>query len=119
MLCDLFLDKTPVVTSADFNFIYDIFLGQESKQLTAKEFGTISFLFLSYGKKPKSIAAKDAKMMKILFFDKTPVITTPDFNVLYDIFLGHESKKLTAKQFDIIINLFMSYSKKPKMQFKD
>jgi len=36
LMCDLFLDKSPVVTSADFNFIYDIFLGQESKPLTAK-----------------------------------------------------------------------------------
>jgi len=31
MMSELFLDKTPIVTSADFNFIYDIFLGQESK----------------------------------------------------------------------------------------
>jgi len=49
-MCDFFMDKTPVITTPDFNIIYDIFLGQELKQLNAKEFGTIlDFWFISYG----------------------------------------------------------------------
>jgi len=35
--------------------------------------------------------------MTALYMDKTPVLTTPDFNIIYDIFLGQESKPLTAK----------------------
>jgi len=51
--------------------------------------------------------------------DKTPVIKTPDFNVLYDIFLGQESKPLTPKEFGTVLDNFMGYGKKPKMQAKD
>jgi len=118
LVCELFLNKTPVITSPDFNILYDIFLGQESKPLTAKEFGIIIDLFLGYSKKPK-MQAKDSKLLCDLFLDKTQVLTTPDFNILYDIFLGKESKPLTVKEFGTIIDLFMGYSKKPKLQAKD
>jgi len=57
-MCDLFMDKTPVITTPDFNVIYDIFLGQEIKPLTPKRFGTVVDLYLGYGKKPK-IQAKE------------------------------------------------------------
>jgi len=76
--------------------------------LTAKEFGTIIDLFMGYSMKPK-MQAKDSKLMCDLFLDKTPVITSPDFNILYDIFLGQESKPLTAKEFGTIIDLFLGY----------
>jgi len=56
-MSDLLMDKTPVITTPDFNVLYDIFLGQESKQLTAKEFSTITDLFLGYAQKPKILAA--------------------------------------------------------------
>jgi len=89
LMCELFLDKTPVLSTPDFNILYDIFLGQELKPLTSKEFGTIIDLFLGQGKEPK-MQAKNTKLMCDLFLDKTPVFSTPDFNILYDIFLGQE-----------------------------
>ena len=87
LITDLFLNDTPVMAVTDFNMLYDLFLGQEIKPLTAKEFGTIIDLFLGQGKEPK-MQAKNTKLMCELFLDKTPVLSTPDFNILYDIFLG-------------------------------
>jgi len=86
-MCDLFMDKTPVITTPDFNIMYDIFLGQESKSLKAKQFSTILNFFTGYTEKPK-VQAKDSKLMCDLFLDKTPVVSTLDFNVMYDIFMG-------------------------------
>ena len=83
----MFFDKTPVFKSADFNMLYDLFLGKEVKPLTAKNSGTIIELFLGYGLKQK-MQVKNTKLMCDLFFDKTPVLTTPNFNFLYEIFLG-------------------------------
>jgi len=57
------------VTSADFNFIYDIFLGQESKPLKAKEFGTISDLLLGYRQSGRNLWGEFAKLMCDLFMD--------------------------------------------------
>ena len=53
IVLDMFLDKTPVFKSANFNMLYDLFLGKEVKPLTAKNSGTISELFLGYGLKQK------------------------------------------------------------------
>ena len=53
IVLDMFLDKTPVFKSADFNMLYDLFLGKEVKPLTAKNSGTIIELFLGYGLKQK------------------------------------------------------------------
>jgi hypothetical protein len=50
---------------------------------------------LGYGKE-KKMQAKDTKLMCDLFFDKTAVMTTPNFNMLYDIFLDPPRKILTA-----------------------
>lgn len=44
-------------------------------------------LFFSYGK-PVKMKTNESKLICDLFFDKTPVMTTPNFNFLYDIFLG-------------------------------
>jgi len=87
LVMDLFLNETPVMPTTDFNMLYNLFLGQEVKPLTAQQFGTIVDLFLGYGKKPK-ILANYAKLMCDLFLNKKPVLTTPDFIILYDIFLG-------------------------------
>ena len=87
LVVDLFLDDTPVLKTPDFSMLYDLFLGRDVKPLTAKNSGTIIELFLGYGLKQK-MKAKDTKLMCDLFFDKTPVLTTPNFNFLYDIFLG-------------------------------
>ena len=40
-MCDLFFDKTPVMTTPNFNFLYDIFLGPEVKKITPKEFAVV------------------------------------------------------------------------------
>jgi len=64
---------------------------------------------MGYRQSGKNLWGQFAKLMSDLFMDKTPVITTPDFNVIYDIFLGHESKQLTAKQFGTVTDLFMGY----------
>ena len=53
IVLDMFLDKTPVFKSANFNMLYDLFLGKEVKPLTAKNSGTIIELFLGYGLKQK------------------------------------------------------------------
>jgi hypothetical protein len=45
--------------------------------------------------------AKDEKLLCDLFFNKSPVMTTPNFNFLYDIFLGPEIKEITAKTFAV------------------
>ena len=87
LVVDLFLDETPVFKTPDFNMLYDLFLGRDVKPLTAKNASTIVELFLGYGLKQK-MQAKDTKLMCDLFYDKTPVLTTPNFNFLYDIFLG-------------------------------
>jgi len=57
--------------------------------LTEKNFGKIIDLFMGYGEETK-LQAKNAKLVCDLFLDKTPVLSTPDFNILYDIFLGQE-----------------------------
>jgi len=88
-MSELFLDKTPVFSTPEFNILYDIFLGKELEPLTSKQFGTIINLFLGRNKEPE-LSAKNEKLMCDLFLDKTPVLSTPDFNILYDIFLGQE-----------------------------
>jgi hypothetical protein len=62
---------------------------------------------------------KDLKLVVDLFLDETPVFTTPDFNMLYDLFLGKDVKPLTAKNAGTIVDLFLSYGVKPKMNVKD
>jgi hypothetical protein len=59
------------------------------------------------------------KLVVDLFLDETPVFTTPDFNMLYDLFLGKDVKPLTAKNAGTIVDLFLSYGVKPKMNVKD
>ena len=59
------------------------------------------------------------KLVVDLFLDETPVFTTPDFNMLYDLFLGKDVKPLTAKNAGTITNLFLGYGVKPKMNIKD
>jgi len=49
IVLDLFLDRTQVLKTADFNMLYDLFLGKDVKPLTAKNAGTIVDLFLGYG----------------------------------------------------------------------
>ena len=49
IVLDLFLDRTKVFKTADFNMLYDLFLGKDVKPLTAKNAGTIVDLFLGYG----------------------------------------------------------------------
>jgi len=49
IVVDLFLNKTPVFNTSDFNMLYDLFLGKDVKPLTAKNAGTIVDLFLGYG----------------------------------------------------------------------
>ena len=62
---------------------------------------------------------KDLKLVIDLFLDETPVFTTPDFNMLYDLFLGKDVKPLTAKNAGRVTDLFLGYGVKPKMNFKD
>ena len=59
------------------------------------------------------------KLVVDLFLDETLVFTTPDFNMLYDLFLGKDVKPLTAKNAGTITNLFLGYGVKPKMNIKD
>ena len=59
------------------------------------------------------------KLVVDLFLDETSVFTTPDFNMLYDLFLGKDVKPLTAKNAGTITNLFLGYGVKPKMNIKD
>jgi hypothetical protein len=87
LIVDLFMDSTVVLSSPYFNMMYDIFMGQDVKPLTTKEFGMVSDLFFRFGKE-KKMQVKDVKLVFDLFFSKTQVINTPDFNLLYDIFMG-------------------------------
>ena len=63
--------------------------------------------------------SNDLKLVVDLFLDETPVFKTPDFNMLYDLFLGRDVKPLTAKNASTIVELFLGYGLKPKMNVKD
>ena len=60
----------------------------------------------------------DLKLVVDLFLDDTPVLKTPDFSMLYDLFLGRDVKPLTAKNASTIVELFLGYGVKPKMNIK-
>ncbi len=53
IVLDLYLDNKPVFKSADFNMLYDLFLGKDVKPLTANNAGTIVDLFFWYSKQYK------------------------------------------------------------------
>ena len=53
-------------------------------------------LFFGPGKMPK-MNVRDTKLVVDLFLDKTPVLSTTDFNLVYDIFMGQDVKPLTKK----------------------
>jgi hypothetical protein len=40
------------------------------------------------------INARDTKLIVDLFLDKTPVLSTTDFNLVYDLFMGDQSNKV-------------------------
>jgi hypothetical protein len=98
--------------------LYDIFMGKEVKPLTAKLFSRVVDLFFDYGKQPK-MNVRDTKLILDLYLDKTPVIKSPDFNMLYGLFMGAEAKPLSAKVFGTVAGLFFGYAKQQRMQAKD
>ena len=75
-------------------------------------------LFFGAGKLPK-MTVRDTKLFLDLFLNNTTVISTPDFNMLYDLFLGKNVKQFSAKNAGSIIDLFFGYGKKPTMKAKD
>jgi hypothetical protein len=50
IIVDLFLDKTPVLKSSDFNMLYDLFLAKEVKPITEGELVVFCDLFFGYGR---------------------------------------------------------------------
>jgi|PersoiStandDraft_1058852.scaffolds.fasta_scaffold444692_1 hypothetical protein len=62
-------------------------MAPDVQPVNSKTVGTMIDLFFGYGK-PVKIQTKESKLICDLFLNKTPVITTPNFNLLYDIFLG-------------------------------
>ncbi len=50
IVVDLFLNKTPVFKSSDFNMLYDLFLGKEVKPITEGELVIFCELFFGYGR---------------------------------------------------------------------
>ena len=118
LVLELFLDRTQVIRTTDFNMLYDIFMGKEVKPLTARLLNQVVDLFFDYGKRPK-MNVRDTKLILDLYFDKTQVIKSPDFNMLYDLFMGVEVKPLSAKVFVTVSDLFFGYGKQQRMQAKD
>ena len=58
-----------------------------------KEIIMISDLFFGPGKIPK-MSVRDTKLVVNLFLDKTPVFSTADFNMVYDLFMGDQPNKV-------------------------
>ncbi len=54
-----------------------------------------------------------------LFLSKTPVFIIPDFNMMYDIFMGKEVKLLSSKNFGKVLDLFFGPGKIQKMSVRD
>jgi hypothetical protein len=50
-------------------------------------------LFFSPGKMPK-MSVRDTKLVVDMFLDKTPVFSTTDFNMVYDLFMGDQPNKV-------------------------
>ena len=50
-------------------------------------------LFFGPGKMPK-MNVRDTKLVLDLFLDKTPVFSTSDFNMVYDLFMGEQLNKV-------------------------
>ena len=50
-------------------------------------------LFFGPGKMPK-MSVRDTKLVVNLFLDKTPVFSTTDFNMVYDLFMGDQPNKV-------------------------
>ncbi len=65
-------------------------------------------LFFGPGKMQK-MSVRDTKLVLDLFLNKTPVFSTSDFNMLYDLFLGKDVKPLTAKNAGTIVDLFLGF----------
>ncbi len=40
------------------------------------------------------MSLRDTKLVVDLFLDKTPVFSTSDFNMVYDLFMGDQSNKV-------------------------
>ena len=55
-------------------------------------------LFFSPGKVPK-ISTSDTKLILDLFFDTSPVFTTTDFNMVYDLFMADLNHMLLEKDY--------------------
>ena len=127
LVLELFLDKTPVFNTFDFNMVYDLFMGYPPNKVLGamkaklknvvkpllkvshpKNMILMCDLFFGPGKIPK-LNVRDTKIVFDLFLDRTQVFKTVDFNMLYDLFMGKDAKPLTAKNAGTITDLFLGY----------
>lgn len=88
MVTDLFFSDDATLGSIGFQTLFDLFMGTENmRKIKPKEITVVSDLYFNYGPK-KELGTKDTKLMIELFLLDVAVLTTVDFNMVYDIFLG-------------------------------